>query len=67
MECPKCGGSVEMMVDLTILAPSEMESDFTKKNLRKKGVKLYAVNWSRASYFCRNNNCRWGMIGDKGC
>lgn len=62
MKCPKCGSDVEMMVDLTIICPAEMESNFSKKNLRKKEVKLYAANWPRASYFCRNNKCRWNML-----
>lgn len=61
MNCPKCGGNVEMMVDLTILCPAEMESHFSKKNLRKKEVKLYAANWGRASYFCMNKDCRWQL------
>lgn len=59
MKCPKCNGNVEMMVDVTILAPSEMEGQFSKQNLRKKEVKLYAVNWSKAKYFCKNSKCQW--------
>ena len=61
MKCPKCNSDVEMMVNVTILAPAEMEGQFSKKNLRKKEVKIYAVNWERASYFCRNDKCRWIM------
>ena len=60
MKCPKCNGKVEMMVDVTILAPSEMENLFSKKNLRDKDVKIYAVNWPRARYFCKSK-CGWMM------
>jgi hypothetical protein len=62
MKCPKCNSDVEMMVNVTVLAPSEMEGQFSKKNLRKKEVKIYAVNWERAAYFCRNDKCRWFML-----
>jgi hypothetical protein len=61
MNCPKCGSYVEMMVQVTMLIPAEFESLLSKKNLRDKRVKLYAANWERASYFCRNNACRWQM------
>jgi hypothetical protein len=57
MKCPECGSDVEMMVDVTMLIPAELEGNLTKRNLRKKGVVIYAANWSRASYFCKN--CRW--------
>ena len=62
MKCPRCGSDVEMMVNLTILCPAEMEGEFSKKNLRKKEVKLYAANWERASFFCKNKKCRWLMM-----
>jgi len=61
MECPKCGSSVEIMVDVTMLIPAEMEANLSKKNIRDKRVKLYAANWERAAYFCKNGECRWMM------
>ena len=57
MKCPECGGDVEMMVDVTIIIPSELEGNLTKRGLRNKDVRLYAASWDRASYFCKN--CRW--------
>jgi len=62
MKCPKCGNSLEMMVDVTIIIPSEMESQLSKTNLRRKEVKIYAANWSGASYFCTNKYCKWNKI-----
>ena len=61
MKCPTCDGDVEMMVDVTMLIPAEMESNLTKMSLRDKRVSLYAANWGRASYFCRNSDCGWVM------
>jgi len=57
MKCPKCKGDVEMMVNVTLFIPAEMESLLSKTNLRKKEVKLYAADWDRAKYFCKD--CRW--------
>jgi len=59
MQCPKCGSDIEMMVDVTIICPSSLEGVFSKQNLRQKAVKIYAVNWSKASYFCTNDSCGW--------
>jgi hypothetical protein len=61
MRCPKCNGKVEMMVDVTMIIPAELESQLTKTNLRRKDVRIYAANWSKASYFCLNENCRWSQ------
>ena len=61
MKCPKCNGDVEMMVNVTMLIPAELESRLSKTSLRRKDVKLYAANWDRASYFCRDEKCRWQM------
>ena len=61
MKCPKCNSDVEIMVDVTMLIPAEMESQLSKTNLRKKEVKIYAANWGRANYFCKNNKCGWNM------
>jgi len=61
MKCPKCNGDVEMMVDVTLLIPAELESRLTKTNWRRKDVKLYAANWDGASCFCRDDKCRWRM------
>jgi hypothetical protein len=66
MRCPKCHcDNIQMMVDVTILAPSEMEGQITKKNINSKKVKLYAANWPRASYFCQTENCGWCMLPDR--
>jgi len=62
MKCPKCNGKVEMMVSVIIVAPSEMEGVLSKKNLRSKNARIYAVNWERASYFCVNKECGWTML-----
>jgi hypothetical protein len=62
MKCPKCNSDVEMMLDVTMLIPSELEGRLTKKSLRKKDVKLYAANWGRASYFCKNEKCQWRLF-----
>jgi hypothetical protein len=61
MKCPKCNGDVEIMVNVIMLIPGEMEGRLSKTNLRKKEVKLYAANWEQASYFCKNDKCRWRM------
>ena len=54
MNCPECGSPVKMMVSVIILIPSEMESQLSKRNLRKKEVQVYAADWSRATYFCKD-------------
>lgn len=59
MECPKCGEELYMMVDVTMCIPSSMESRLSKENIRKKDVRIYAANWSKAFYYCTNPGCRW--------
>lgn len=61
MPCPKCGGPLEIMVDVTMLIPENMENNITKHQLRRRDVKLYAAGWPKASYFCLNTDCRWSM------
>lgn len=61
MKCPKCNGDLEMMVDVTMLIPAELESKLSKTSLRRADVKIYAANWGRASYFCKTEGCRWQM------
>lgn len=61
MKCPECGSPTEMMVSVTMLIPSEMEGVLSKTNIRNKEVKVYAVSWDRAAYFCKNKKCRWQL------
>jgi hypothetical protein len=60
MICPMCNqDNVEMMVDVTMVIPSSMESQLSKTNIRNKDVKIYAVNWPRATYICKTEDCGW--------
>ena len=59
MKCPDCDGKVEMIVNVTMLIPAELEGQLSKANLRRKDVKLYGASWDKAAYFCKNNKCRW--------
>ena len=56
MKCPKCGSSTEMMVDVIVKMPSEMESKLSKTAFRKKEVEILGVAWYKARYFCK---CGW--------
>ena len=62
MKCPRCKGECEMMVDVTLLIPAELESRLTKKAMRRKDVTLFAANWPKARYFCKNRGCWWSMV-----
>jgi hypothetical protein len=61
MECPKCNASTEMRVQVTLIFPSEFESQLTKKLISSRQVKIYAVDWDAASYLCKS--CGWGESG----
>jgi hypothetical protein len=60
MICPMCNqDNVEMMVDVTMIIPSHMESRLSKTNIKSKDVQIYAVNWPRATYLCKTMDCGW--------
>lgn len=54
---------MRMMVHMIVSAPSSMESQFSKKNIRSKEFKLLGVNWETADYFCENNGCHHTILG----
>lgn len=63
MKCEKCGSEMRMVVHMVVSAPSSMESQFSKKNIRSKDFKVVCVNWETADYFCENNECRHFVLG----
>lgn len=52
-----------MQVQAVIQAPSELEHQFSKRNLRKKEVFLRGVLWETATHICDDHVC--GAIVDK--
>ncbi len=54
MNCEKCGSEMRMMVQMVVSAPSSMESNFTRMNMRKKEFKTLGVLWETADYICEN-------------
>jgi len=54
MDCPKCGTEMRMHVQVIISAPSSMEGNFSKRNIRKKEVYLLGVKWETADYICKS-------------
>ncbi|WP_374335356.1 hypothetical protein [Methyloversatilis sp.] len=46
-----------MQVQAVIQAPSELEHQFSKKNLRRKEVFLRGVLWETATHICDDPKC----------
>lgn len=65
MNCPKCNNEMRMMVQVTVSAPSSLESNFSKSNLRKPEVHIMGVNWEMADFFCEAENCRTNIPGHR--
>ena len=63
MKCDLCGSEMRMMVQMIVSAPSSMESQFSKKNMRSKEFRILGVNWETANYFCENTECRHAVLG----
>lgn len=61
--CPKCGSNTTMMIQVTMVIPSEMTSQLSKKNIAKKEVQLWGVNWDSADHICTNPKCRFTVDG----
>lgn len=57
MKCPRCGGPMRMQVQAVISAPSELESQLSKRNLRRKDVYLMGVLWETADHICTTPKC----------
>ena len=61
--CERCGGPTQMQVQAVISAPSELEHQFSKQNLRSKDVHLLGVLWETADYICTNPECQYVTNG----
>lgn len=61
-ECEQCGSPTKMMVQMVVIAPSDMFHNFTKKNMNSKEFQVQGVLWETADFLCTNENC--GHITD---
>lgn len=59
VKCVRCGSDTRMQVQALISAPSWMEGEFSKTNIRRKDVHLIGVNWEAADFICTNHKCRY--------
>ena len=57
MKCERCGSDTKMQVHAVISAPGELAHKLSKRNLRKKDVKLLCVLWETANFICLNTTC----------
>lgn len=46
-----------MMVQAIISAPSDLEGNLSKRNLRRKDVYIIGVLWETADFICTNTKC----------
>ena len=57
MKCPKCESDLNMMVDITIQAPSSYYGNLSKTSLRHSDVQLLYADWSDMLLTCPD--CGW--------
>ena len=59
MKCPKCNSGTEIMVDVTLVIPSEYEHKLSKRAIRDKRTEIWSANWTKAMFFCVDEKCDW--------
>ena len=56
-----CGGELRIMVNLFLNIPFELESRLSKKNIRRKDVKIEGAGWPESKLYCT----KCGFLGEK--
>lgn len=62
--CPKCRGKARVLVELYLDIPAELEHLLSKKNLRRKDVKVMGAGWPKCRYYCAKG-CGWSLSWDE--
>jgi len=56
-DCTKCGSPTTIQGQVVLSAPSQYYHNFTKSNLRRKGVYLMGCLWETFDFICTNPKC----------
>lgn len=58
--CPKCGGKVRAMFEITVVTDGKYLHQFTKKAYADKATEVWGVDWSNSYVHCVN--CNWQRL-----